>query len=37
MPNIREIFTDTAVLDYVANREYPLQTGAALFPEVKQN
>ena len=37
MPNIKDIFTDATVLDYVANREYPLQTGAALFPEVKQN
>ena len=37
MPNIKDIFTDATVLDYVANREYPLQTGAALFPETKQN
>ena len=37
MPDIKSIFTNQVVLDYIADREYELQRGEALFPSVKQN
>lgn len=37
MPKLLDIFTAQNVIDYVANKEYDLHAGEALFPSLKQD